>query len=54
MSKKANTQLARPKSYPRFKNALIRIENKTYGVCRVTGKLIKKEVGSRTTRHLEH
>ncbi len=26
-----------------LKNALIRIENKTYGVCRITGKLIKKE-----------
>ena len=26
-----------------LKNALIRIENKTYGVCRVTGKLISKE-----------
>lgn len=26
-----------------LRNALIRIENKTYGVCRVTGKLIKKE-----------
>ena len=25
-----------------LKNALIRIENKTYGVCRVTGKLIDK------------
>ena len=24
-------------------NALIRIENKTYGVCRITGKLISKE-----------
>lgn len=24
-------------------NALIRIENKTYGICRVTGKLIQKE-----------
>lgn len=24
-------------------NALIRIENKTYGICRVTGKLISKE-----------
>jgi len=23
-------------------NALIRIQNKTYGVCRVTGKLIQK------------
>ena len=26
-----------------LQNALIRIENKTYGVCRVTGKLIQKE-----------
>ena len=26
-----------------LKNALIRIENKTYGVCRVTGKLIDAE-----------
>lgn len=24
-------------------NALVRIENKTYGICRVTGKLIPKE-----------
>ena len=24
-------------------NALIRIENKTYGICRVTGQLISKE-----------
>jgi RNA polymerase-binding transcription factor DksA len=26
-----------------LKAALVRIENKTYGVCRVTGKLIAKE-----------
>jgi DnaK suppressor protein len=26
-----------------LKNALKRIENKTYGICRVTGKLIQKE-----------
>jgi RNA polymerase-binding transcription factor DksA len=26
-----------------LKNALIRIENKTYGLCKVTGKLISKE-----------
>jgi hypothetical protein len=26
-----------------LKNALIRIENKTYGICKVTGKLINKE-----------
>ncbi|MEL0225514.1 MAG: TraR/DksA C4-type zinc finger protein [Flavobacteriaceae bacterium] len=45
MSKEANTQLAlRQEKFIRdLKNALIRIENKTYGVCRVTGKLIQKE-----------
>ena len=26
-----------------LKSALVRIDNKTYGVCRVTGKLIPKE-----------
>ena len=26
-----------------LRNALIRIENKTYGICRETGKLIRKE-----------
>jgi RNA polymerase-binding transcription factor DksA len=26
-----------------LKNALFRVENKTYGVCKVTGKLISKE-----------
>lgn len=45
MSKEANAQLAiRQEKFIRdLKNALIRIENKTYGVCRVTGKLIAKE-----------
>ena len=45
MSKEANTQLAiRQEKFIRdLKNALIRIENKTYGICRVTGKLISKE-----------
>ena len=45
MSKEANTQLAiRQEKFIRdLKNALIRIENKTYGVCRVTGKLINAE-----------
>ena len=45
MSKEANTQLAlRQEKFIRdLKNALIRIENKTYGVCRITGKLIKKK-----------
>ena len=45
MSKEANTQLAlRQEKFIRdLRSALIRIENKTYGICRVTGKLIKKE-----------
>jgi DnaK suppressor protein len=45
MSKESNSQLAiRQEKFIRdLKNALIRIENKTYGICRVTGKLIAKE-----------
>ena len=45
MSKEANTQLAiRQEKFIRdLKSALIRIENKTYGICRITGKLIKKK-----------
>jgi RNA polymerase-binding transcription factor DksA len=45
MSKEANTQLAiRQEKFIRdLKNALIRIENKTYGIRRVTGKLINKK-----------
>lgn len=45
MNKEANAQLAiRQEKFIRdLKNALIRIENKTYGICRVTGKLIRKE-----------
>ncbi|MCH1538641.1 TraR/DksA family transcriptional regulator [Flavobacteriaceae bacterium] len=45
MSKEANTQLAiRQEKFIRdLRNALIRIENKTYGICRVTSKLIRKE-----------
>ena len=45
MSKEANVQLAiRQEKFIRdLKNALLRIENKTYGVCRVTNKLIQKE-----------
>jgi|TARA_B110000967_G_scaffold7627_1_gene7666 DnaK suppressor protein len=44
MSKESNSQLAiRQEKFIRdLKNALIRIENKTYGICRVTGKLINK------------
>jgi len=45
MSKEANTQLAlRQEKFIRdLKNALIRIKNKTYGICRITGKLINKK-----------
>ncbi|MGJ8665489.1 MAG: TraR/DksA family transcriptional regulator [Patiriisocius sp.] len=45
MSKETSSQLAiRQEKFIRdLKNALIRIENKTYGVCRVTGKLINPE-----------
>ena len=45
MSKEANTQLAiRQEKFIRdLKNAVIRIENKTYGSCRMTGKLINKK-----------
>jgi RNA polymerase-binding transcription factor DksA len=45
MSKEANSQLAiRQEKFIRdLRNALVRIESKTYGVCKVTGKLINKE-----------
>lgn len=45
MSKESNVQLAiRQEKFIRdLNNALIRIDNKTYGICRVTGKLIQKE-----------
>ena len=46
MSKEANSQLAiRQEKFMRdLRNALVRIENKTYGLCKVTGKLINKEI----------
>lgn len=45
MSKEANAQLAaRQEKFLRdLRAAIIRIENKTYGICRVTGKRIEKE-----------
>ncbi len=45
LSKEENRQLAaRQERFIRnLEAALIRIENKTYGICRVTGKLISKE-----------
>ncbi|MBI3511779.1 MAG: TraR/DksA C4-type zinc finger protein [Bacteroidetes bacterium] len=45
LSKEETAQLAarQEKYIQNLKNALIRIENKTYGICRITGKLIPKE-----------
>ena len=45
LSKEQNSALAvrQAKYIQNLENALIRIENKTYGICRVTGKLIPKE-----------
>ena len=45
MSKEANSQLAiRQEKFIRdLRNALFRVESKTYGLCKVTGKLISKE-----------
>ena len=45
LSKEENIKLAerQAKFILHLNNALLRIKNKTYGVCRVTGKLIAKE-----------
>ena len=45
LSKDENMKLAmrQEKFIKNLNNALIRIENKTYGICRVTGKLISKQ-----------
>jgi RNA polymerase-binding transcription factor DksA len=44
-SKEENSKLAarQDKFITALENALVRIQNKTYGICRVTGKLISKE-----------
>lgn len=45
LSKEENSALAmrQAKFINNLENALIRIQNKSYGICRVTGKLISKE-----------
>lgn len=45
LSKEENSRLAarQQRFITNLENALIRIENKTYGICRVTGKLIRKD-----------
>ena len=45
LSKESNTMLAaRQEKFIRdLQNALVRVENKTYGICRETGRLISKK-----------
>lgn len=45
LQKENNSQLAarQKKFIDNLESALVRIENKTYGICKVTGKLISKE-----------
>ncbi len=45
LSKEETAQLCarQEKFIQNLEHALLRIENKTYGICRVTGKLIQKE-----------
>jgi RNA polymerase-binding transcription factor len=45
LEKESINQLAAPqkKLIIQLEDALVRIENKTYGICRVTGQLIPKE-----------
>lgn len=45
LSREEVAQLAsrQEKFIANLQNALVRIENKTYGICRATGKLIQKE-----------
>ena len=45
LSKEENSRMAarQQRFITNLENALIRIQNKTYGICRVSGKLISKE-----------
>ncbi len=45
LSKEENSRLAarQLRFIQNLENALVRIENRTFGICRVTGKLISKE-----------
>jgi RNA polymerase-binding transcription factor DksA len=45
LSKEENSRLAarQERFISNLENAIIRIDNKTYGICRATGKLISKE-----------
>jgi len=45
LEREANARLAEPQRQfiDHLRKALVRIDNKTYGICRVSGKLIPKE-----------
>jgi RNA polymerase-binding transcription factor DksA len=45
LSKEENSRMAarQQRFITNLENALVRIQNKTFGICRVTGKLISKE-----------
>ena len=45
LSKEENSRMAarQQRFITNLENALVRIQNKTYGICRMTGKLISKE-----------
>ncbi len=45
LSKEENSRMAarQQRFITNLENALVRIQNKTYGICRVSGKLISKE-----------
>ena len=53
LAKEEAGQLAsrQKKFIEQLENALIRIENKTYGICRVTGKLIPKRKIARSAHY---
>jgi RNA polymerase-binding transcription factor DksA len=57
LSREETAQLAsrQEKFIKHLEDALLRIRNKTYGICRVTGRLISKErLRLGAPRHVEH
>ena len=57
LSREEMAQLAsrQEKFIGNLQNALVRIENKTYGICRATGKInSEKKVNASSSRHFEY
>ena len=55
LSKEETTRLAASAEvYSGLQAALVRIENKTYGICRRTGKLIRRKASCSTSCNTEH